>query len=879
MPTLPHHLSIYPQVQIMEKKHYNYFQPIYFEYDAALIKDITGYVMAFPNLEKFKLHYEEDKKNAPTNSLLNTLRLLLPQIRVINNLTKNDEPNPSAFLADEPVDPKKLSLIFRKWVEVCYPESKHEKVKSLCTPKQFQWKEATPEQLEWWSPAWAMGKLLSEQEYELGDDKKFKLLFSPSRKSNTVELVSWPPLTTSRGYKWSIGVVISTQSDLKQKRINIHFKMKRWFVKRGDKNEIGLQKNTTYCYIRKLKPWSRELNFIEPNCFTVLEAKNFKKEEIEDKENQFESRWKNQKILQILDKLGVKVSIPNIEDVLKQPLNYFESDDIDILIPARVWQKVGVGTGFTIADGRRLLKQIIEFLPKSLKLTQPWQKISEIKKNETIKQQFDHASQLVKNQFLEHPQEKYKKSFKPNHDNLPKLPEDYKTFLQQRANNITLYICTASNSKTKDAIQQVADHYFGDSLNLIFIPWDNIANHITLKESNRKTSPKRKIPEFKHIKEFGAKYKQDNPTPIIVEILDQDHPSYKNNVDPKSYIKSMLPKYHLIPQCIVSYEQCTNKDKKNKLEKSLFNRAFQSILDAIMPFDQNYPLSTSEDNNAYAGFYVISRNKATSNDPFYEPVLVVIYKNEINVLLLEGEKIKWFSLPDAVCYLSNKRKNKTKQDETVVKKMLDELSLNYSNADNIYIYAHAQNSRRYWPWLQETHFNPNKPPTNKMTIIRIRDLDNKEVASGYGLPIENEDFSEEFDPEIASYANGIFMPLNSKPGEIPLIGLTLHQTVLSIAQKPQTLSNQIKTTSRFEPYTSAKSKTYDPITKKDWKMPQPRAHNILATPSPDKFILHHKIAHELRSRHWWSADECKYPLPLSLAEKLKEWCFSEEITE
>ncbi|MDJ0845634.1 hypothetical protein [Crocosphaera sp.] len=128
---------------------YNYFQPIYFEYDEALIKDITGYVMAFPNLEKFKLHYDEEHKNAPTDSLLDTLRLLFPQIRVINKLTrfnkitKEYEPNPAAFLANEPVDTETLSLIFRKWVEVWYPESSHEKVRELCTPEQFQWKDAT----------------------------------------------------------------------------------------------------------------------------------------------------------------------------------------------------------------------------------------------------------------------------------------------------------------------------------------------------------------------------------------------------------------------------------------------------------------------------------------------------------------------------------------------------------------------------------------------------------------------------------------------------------------------------------------------------------------------------------------------------------------
>ena len=69
----------------------------------------------------------------------------------------------------------------------------------------------------------------------------------------------------------------------------------------------------------------------------------------------------------------------------------------------------------------------------------------------------------------------------------------------------------------------------------------------------------------------------------------------------------------------------------------------------------------------------------------------------------------------------------------------------------------------------------------------------------------------------------------------------------------------------------------DPNPYKDWKMPQPRAHNILATPWPENFIIHHKIAHELRSLHWWSADECKYPVPLSLAEKLKDWCFSKSV--
>ena len=117
------------------------------------------------------------------------------------------------------------------------------------------------------------------------------------------------------------------------------------------------------------------------------------------------------------------------------------------------------------------------------------------------------------------------------------------------------------------------------------------------------------------------------------------------------------------------------------------------------------------------------------------------------------------------------------------------------------------------------------------------------------------------------------MPINCNPQEIPLI--ELNQTVLSIAKKPET-NQKRKNVSRFDSYTS-KGKTEDPSSDVNWKMPQPRAHNILTTPSPENFILDHKIAHQLRSLHWWSADECKYPLPLSLAEKLKEWCFSDSV--
>ncbi|MDJ0648295.1 MAG: DUF3962 domain-containing protein [Xenococcaceae cyanobacterium MO_188.B19] len=170
-----------------KNQRYNYFQPIYFEYTKQLTKNIAGWVMPFPNIEQFKSRYGEEEENAPTNSLIGTLRLLLPQIRFIDRkFTVNGQPNPAVFLAYEPIRSEILSLIFNKWVEVWYPESEHQYLKTLCTDSEFNWQSVTSEQLEWWSPAWAIAKKLSEHEYQLGDHE-FKLFFAPGWKNNTVD--------------------------------------------------------------------------------------------------------------------------------------------------------------------------------------------------------------------------------------------------------------------------------------------------------------------------------------------------------------------------------------------------------------------------------------------------------------------------------------------------------------------------------------------------------------------------------------------------------------------------------------------------------------------------------------------------------------------
>ena len=555
-----------------------YFQPIYLKYTEALTEGITGWVMPFPNLEQFKSSYGEEQENAPTNSLVDTLRLLLPQIRVVNKLTIDGQPNLAAFLAYEPIDPKILSLIFSKWIEVWYSQAEQENLKKLFWDKDtkkreekekqfFQWQPATPEQLEWWSPAWAIAKTLSEQEYQLGSDK-FKLLFAPGRKDNTVELVSWPPFSTSYGYKSSLGVVISHQSDLSDRKINLHFKMKRWIVKRGENVDVNLQSKTTHCYVRRLTSWLGDYNLLQPNAFTALEAKNFKKEEQDNnqvnnasnEEKKFERRWKDKKIIEILKKLSA--DIPDIEEVLANPLNYIETKKTDILIPARSWQKAGWGTGFTISDGRRLLKQIIGFLPYGATLTKPWRKISKIKDNETIKKNFKNAAKSIEKQFTKNP-----KIHKPSQSQLPELTKEFREFLHQRANNITLHVCTLYNSKTADAITKVANHYFGDRLNLEFHLPQGLADPIEYQKSKKKNSEKKNIPQLKHIKQFGEQNKPKNPEPIIVEILPPEHPSYRGDADPKSYIKSELPKYNLIPQCIVSAVKIDKETKEATVDK------------------------------------------------------------------------------------------------------------------------------------------------------------------------------------------------------------------------------------------------------------------------------------------------------------------------
>ncbi|KAI9133100.1 DUF3893 domain-containing protein [Acaryochloris sp. CCMEE 5410] len=532
------------------------------------------------------------------------------------------------------------------------------------------------------------------------------------------------------------------------------------------------------------------------------------------------------------------------------------------MIPARSHQKAGWGTGVPFADERAFLQQIKAVLPSSVSLTQPWKKLSISRETKSNLQQ----------RFKSNPEIK-----KPSQGKLPELDQSVKNFLKERIDSQTHLICCCTE-EVQAALEKVAQHYFGNSLKLDFRPLQGLSDPIVEEKRNN-----RSIPNLQHIKEFGQQNQPNKPTPIIIEILSKQHPSYRDGRDPKSHLKSQLPKYNLVPQCIVSTEVSDEVGHETKEVKDLDNPALSAILDAILPFDQNIPLSevnsdsieaSSIDNTVYAGFYIISRNNKTASKSFNEPVLVCIHKNEVGVLLPE-RSLEFLSMPAAICKLAHAQaaKNQSGKTEQVINTMLSQLSLMYSSADDIYLFAHAQNARRYWQWLQDSQFDPDHPPTTKIHLIRIRDGMYHEVPTGYGLPMDSENFEE----ETASFAGGIFVPQACDLEET-----SFTQTVLSIARKPRTSNAQRRNMSRFQAY-SSRRKGVDvprvPSPLSGWKVPQPRAHNIFATPSPEKIELHHAITHKLRALHWWTPDECEYPLPLSLAEKLKEWAFNEDDSE
>lgn len=842
---------------------FNYFQPIYLEFHETLTRDITGFVMPFPNLETFKTHYDTPEKNAPTNVILNSIRLLLPQIRVVNNLTSYGQPNPAAFLAYQPVDAEILSLLFRKWVEACYSEA-NEALTSACGATHFQWTQATPEQLEFWAPSWAIALKISQHDYQIGD-YKFKFLFAPGRSGNAVELVSFPPDQDSRGHRASISIVISTQSDIDPKKINLHFGMKRWIVRQGEKQGVDLQKGTTHCYVRRLRSWLGDYTLLDPNAFTILEA-NYRREG-----ERYVPQWKSRKLRQMLESLSVE--IPDISSVLKEPANFIETIQTDILIPARSYQKAGWGTGLPFADERTLLEQIQSILPEDARLTAPWQKVVMTKDLKTdIRQRFKDTPAIARS----------------SQGELPDISPALRAFLSDRATNITVQV-RYRTEEIRNALGTVAQHYFGDSLTLDFQPSAGLSDPISEIDRNGVA-----VANTRHIQRFGTDNRPDNPTPIIVEILAPDHPNYRGSKDPKSHIKSILPKYNLVPQCIVSCEKVIKTKTEGEavtedadLKRSIYDRALSTILDAILPFNLDYPLSQPEDQTVYAGFYIIRRNEQTAHNSFCEPVLVVIHQNAVRVML-PARDLRFRTMPDAICELAQFNRSK-QSSEQVINNMLNALIQEYSGVPDIYLFVHSQNARPYWKWLQDSKFDPTQPPTTKIHIIRIRDRKNYEVAQGYGLSTEQENFDE----GKASFAQGFFLPPNYSANT------AFTQTVLSLAQKAST--NQLsKQMSRFETWTSRryevetdsdgnKINKRDPLTgkcieqqaastparTKSWKAPQPRAHNILATPSPEKFMLHHTIAHDLRTRHWWTSAECEFALPLSLAEKLKEWAFND----
>ena len=817
---------------------YNHYQPIAFDYSPELTQNVIGYVMPFPNLEQFNLHYGEEEQNAPTRALSATLQLLLPQIRCI----QIDPSRPWAFLAYEEVDPEILSLIFQRWTRTCYPAEAVRILEPLCTADQFVWRATTTEDLAYWKPAWAFASELMQHEYELNEES-FKFLLGPNRYSgtNSVELVSWPPFRSPRNYRASINLTISTQSDIAEmnveNKIYLHFGMKRWVVKPEDNESVRLQDKTTGCYVRRLTPWLGETSLRYPSTFTVIEA-NYRRES----NGSYTPQWKmhnGQWFLQLLQQLSV--SIPDITTILENSEAFVSSDTLNILVPARAYQRTGWGTGFPFSDRRKLLQQIVSHSPPSTQLLSPWKKIAT--SSGSLREHINaHFQRWKSSEIIPKP--------KAN-GTLVKLSTETKDFLRNRAKNQTIHVYCLQ-TETRDALQRVADHYFQDSLTLIFHDDNEVSQPIEVVESRG-----RNVPDVRHIRAFANRHEQQEPTPVIVEILSPKHQVYRFGRDPKSRIKSILPQYNLIPQCILSPDMGYSRENQRherdaELEKNIDNRAIAAIIDALVPFDQHPPLSVEEDNNVYAGLYVIQRNSRTASCTFKTPVVSIIHRNHLQFLLPEID-LELRSMDKAICKLAQTNLSSERSD-AVIDNMLSTLSRCFSEADNIYLFTHGQNARYYWRWLQDSQFLDLDPPNTKIHIIRIRDGQNNEVPQGYALSKASESFAE----GIASFGQGMFIP-----EAFELNKQSFTQSVLSLTAKPRT-SSKLKKDTSFTDFPSH-----------PWKSPQPRLHNILSTSRPSDFFFHHAIAHHLRSRHWWTPDDCQYPLPLTLAAKLKEWTFNE----
>lgn len=813
--------------------------------------------------------------NLPMGSLNCALRAVVPDLIYVQYPKKDN--NFSWLYSSHPIDTGHLLSIVQAWVEVSLkdiPEGERYKVVQNFKSNDLHWQHCE------WSGNWGhcpngtakpvgefftvlpyyLAAQLTNQPFEIGEDKLYFKRYPLSVGSSGAELMSWPPRwyeneEGSGYYALYINLTMQTVAFHPDPLLYIHAGTRRFVGP-----EVTFTKNIKSAIIYTQVPWLKGL--VYENSFQladVVTRKVVTEEKKEDEKDTFELRWDDD-LVEIIGKINIGNPLPSARELLGQRENYTFGNTHALLLHNTSVGTHAVATGLSPADRSALLGQLRR------KLGDSWQPVAD------------------------YPKVPQKLSFKAKN---PFDSNNSKATAQMRierikagvGNVLQLWICYAKE-ETKQAILEELTQQLGfsckegvnnipiekDILKVEVKCWrvneigDRLDYQVGLRPSRKKKWQAYKTAFNKRIQQITAIFPprtiDSTPAGVLFELRGPG--SFPENNDPKEAIRQGLAQHGYLTQFI----------NANEKSKTLTHRVKRAVLDlyrqiGVLPFK---PACTGKSVKLPASLNIIAiwiiRYNSRFGGPQIEIPVAVHIRSNSEQILVKPQNQDWLSYDKAQLALAKHTFREFYQEKRPIlnkeqrhRQMREWLSSILENLpQETLLLTDAHNLRGVWKDIQNSSITINRLSLEGMLdksvsevkglrLIRLREDKSNEAPLVFTFDHKNDDESE------VGLTQGVY---------------TMTERVFaSVGAKPKTAQVTAKS-SKFGPYNTKKNSFPATPDRFTWN-PRVCELTVYATQEGDDPAVWASFAHQLRKMALQFDDTTILPLPLHLADKLEEY--------
>jgi hypothetical protein len=811
----------------------------------------------------------EDKASIPIHSLNGALRALVPDLISIRPDAGKAKSQPWLFCV-EPIPSMQLFNIIQAWMRITFAKVNHNRlvqVMSDMSPQELIWRDQKIDLAQWNTgpngtatptqgdsfvlfPDWLASRLSQpNMEFSLAPEVLHFRRSSARPGEQAAELISWPPLWSHENqWPFSYVMTLSVQTVPFQRFPVVHcdISIRRWA---SPKIDYSGGKETSV-YLMTSVPWIAGLHHSPSFQVASLRWEHIPESERTNEANRFRPVWSGY-LAEIVQELRLPLPFPNPQDLLENPRGALETNPnctAAIVFRNGMSPEHGVAAGVPMKDRRRLADQIAEKLLPNLIFTDPPIRAKKHRFTAEINPFFEKAKE---DQPLD-----------------PIVLRKRRLALTRAVGREVVFEIWYQSALVRDALVSAICSGLGLSSPTEF-PNAQATNElkVTIRAEllgdmgsslpSTRTSTKEHIQQVirNRISNVGMRIQaEDVPIASFIELGGKQ--SFTGHDDPKFAIRMAFATVGRLTQFITPGSQ----DLSHRAEQSFHDilRQLGVILDlpCIKHADFPNPLN-------YVGLWLITRtgkSSPTQNAQILPVMVHVRSDGEGGIQAVAPGLQEWLPYRQVLIAIGQGQTHNLDDKKKVIPRFVQPIiERDIVQLGNTLLFCHAQNFRSAWSWLTNNQvsqdslsFGQGSQPISKypgLRIVRMREYTGHETPEWYAQNGEGQGFAS----GLFQMGERVFASTYGKPHQFRRLSRDLSKVSRGINKKGQAVDPA--------PGTYAWNPGLVELT-------------IPCLQPGDDVLAYAAQTHRLRHAAMHYNEATTFPLPLHLAELMKEYALS-----